>query len=202
MNTLLGAAGELGPEDVDPDFVASASVTYLEGYLFDQEAAGEAFHKASAAAHAAGRRVALTLSDSFCVERYLEAFRELVADRVDVLFGNEHEVTLLFETDDVEDALAAAEAHCSLVVVTLGANGAVVSVDGRRVRVPVEPVDHVVDTTGAGDLFAAGFLFGLSRGLEPERCGRLGAIASAEVISHVGARPETSLAELAASVLS
>ena len=201
MNTLLGAAGELGPEDVDADFVASARITYLEGYLFDQEAAGEAFHKASAAAHDAGRMVALTLSDSFCVERYLEAFRELVADRVDVLFGNEHEVTLLFETDDVEDALAQAEAHCRLVAVTLGARGAVVSVDGRRVHVAAEPVERVVDTTGAGDLFAAGFLFGLSRGLAPETCGHLGSLASAEVISHVGARPEVSLASLAQPVL-
>src|SRR5919201_2666092 len=124
MNTLLGAAGELGPEDVDPAFVASARITYLEGYLFDQDAAGDAFHKASAAAHDAGRVVALTLSDSFCVERYLEAFRELVADRVDVLFGNEHEITLLFETDDVDVALAQAEAHCDLVAVTLGGKGA------------------------------------------------------------------------------
>jgi sugar/nucleoside kinase (ribokinase family) len=201
MNTLLGAAGELGPEDVDPAFIASASITYLEGYLFDQEAAGEAFHKASAAAHDAGRMVALTLSDSFCVERYLKAFRELVADRVDVLFGNEHEITLLFETDDVDDALTQAEAHCALVVVTLGAKGAVVSVDGRRVQVPVEPVERVVDTTGAGDLFAAGFLFGLSRGLAPETCGRLGSLASAEVISHVGARPEASLAAISAPLL-
>lgn len=201
MNTLLGAAGELGPEDIDPSFVASARITYLEGYLFDQEAAGDAFHKASAAAHDAGRMVALTLSDSFCVERYLEAFRELVADRVDVLFGNEHEVTLLFETDDVDDALTQAEAHCGLVAVTLGAKGAVVSVNGQRVRVPAEPVERVVDTTGAGDLFAAGFLYGLSRGLAPETCGRLGALASAEVIGHVGARPEMSLSRLSAEVL-
>jgi sugar/nucleoside kinase (ribokinase family) len=201
MNTLLGAAGELGPEDVDPAFIAQAKITYLEGYLFDQDAAGEAFHKASAAAHDAGRLVALTLSDSFCVERFLEAFRELVSDRVDVLFGNEHELSLLFETTDVEEALSQAEAHCHLIAVTLGAKGALVSVNGRRVHVPAEPVERVVDTTGAGDLFAAGFLYGLSRDLGPETCGRLGALASAEVISHVGARPETSLAELAADLI-
>jgi sugar/nucleoside kinase (ribokinase family) len=201
MNTLLGAAGELGPDDVDPSFISRAKITYLEGYLFDQEAAGEAFHKASAAAHDAGRMVALTLSDSFCVERYLEAFRELVADRVDVLFGNERELTLLFETEGVEEALTRAEPHCDLVAVTLGSKGALVSAGGRRVAVPAAPVERVVDTTGAGDLFAAGFLYGLSRDRDPETCGRLGALAAAEAISHVGARPETSLAELAAPVL-
>ena len=201
MNTLLGAAGELGPDDVDAQFIAQARITYLEGYLFDQEDAGAAFHKASDAAHDAGRMVALTLSDSFCVERYLEAFKELVADRVDVLFGNEHELTLLFESSDVDEALTKAEAHCDLIAVTLGAKGAVVSVGGDRVHVPAEPVERVVDTTGAGDLFAAGFLHGLSRGLDPATCGRLGALASAEVISHVGARPETSLAALAEPVL-
>jgi sugar/nucleoside kinase (ribokinase family) len=201
MNTLLGAASELGPDDIDPAFVARAKITYLEGYLFDQDSAGEAFHKASAAAHDAGRLVALTLSDSFCVERYLEAFRELVADRVDVLLGNEHELTLLFETDDVEEALSLAEPHCDLVAVTLGAKGALVSAGGQRVAVPAAPVSRVVDTTGAGDLFAAGFLYGLSRGRDPETCGRLGAVSAAEAISHVGARPETSLAELAAPIL-
>ena len=201
MNTLLGAASELAPEDIDAAFLARAKVTYLEGYLFDQDAAGEAFHKASAAAHDAGRLVALTLSDSFCVERYLEAFRELVADRVDVLFGNEHELTLLFETDDVEEALTRAEPHCDLIAVTLGSKGALVSANGRRVTVPAAPVDRVVDTTGAGDLFAAGFLYGLSRDHDAETCGRLGAVAAAEAISHVGARPETSLADLAATLL-
>jgi sugar/nucleoside kinase (ribokinase family) len=201
MNTLLGAASELAPEDIDPAFVTQAKITYLEGYLFDQDAAGEAFHKASAAAHDAGRLVALTLSDSFCVERYLEAFRELVADRVDVLFGNEHELTLLFETDDVEEAVTRAEPHCDLVAVTLGSKGALVSARGRRVAVPAAPVERVVDTTGAGDLFAAGFLYGLSRDRDAETCGRLGAIAAAEAISHMGARPEASLAALAAPVL-
>jgi sugar/nucleoside kinase (ribokinase family) len=201
MNTLLGAAAELDAGDVDPAFVARGQVTYLEGYLFDRDAAGEAFRKAAAAAHDAGRLVALTLSDSFCVERYLESFRTLVADSVDVLFGNEAELCLLYETDDFEAALAHAERDCHVLAVTRGAAGAVCSAEGRQARIPAAPVDHVVDTTGAGDLFAAGFLYGLTRGLDVETCGRLGALASAEVISHVGARPETALAVLAAPVL-
>jgi sugar/nucleoside kinase (ribokinase family) len=201
MNTLLGAAAELDGDDVDPAFVARAQVTYLEGYLFDQEAAGEAFRKAAGAAHAADRLVALTLSDSFCVERYLEPFRRLVATDVDVLFGNADELRLLYETDDVEDAVARAERDCAVVAVTRGAEGALVSSRGRRVAVAAEPVEHVVDTTGAGDLFAAGFLFGMTRGLDLATCGRLGALCSAEVISHVGARPATPLAALAAPVL-
>jgi sugar/nucleoside kinase (ribokinase family) len=201
MNTLLGAASELDPDDVDEAFVAQAAVTYLEGYLFDREAAGEAFHKAAAAAHAAGRLVALTLSDSFCVERFLEPFRSLVSDRIDVLFGNDDELRLLFETDDLEAALHEAEKHCHIVAITRGAEGAIVSSRGDRIHVPAEPVARVVDTTGAGDLFAAGFLYGLTRGLDHATCGKLGAVAAAEVISHVGARPETVLAGLAAPLL-
>ena len=201
MNTLLGAASELEPDDVDEAFVARGAVTYLEGYLFDREAAGEAFHKAAAAAHAADRLVALTLSDSFCVERFLEPFRTLVSDQIDVLFGNDDELRLLFETDDLEAAMVEAEKHCRIVAITRGAEGAIVSTGGRRVAIAAEPVHRVVDTTGAGDLFAAGFLYGLTRDLDPETCGKLGAIAAAEVISHVGARPETVLAGLAAPYL-
>jgi len=201
MNTLLGAASELDPTDVDPEFVASAKITYLEGYLFDRDLAGEAFHKAADAAHAAGRLVALTLSDSFCVERFLEPFRTLVSDQIDVLFGNDDELRLLFETDDLEDAMAQAERHCAIAAITRGAEGALVSANGRRIAVPAEPVPRVVDTTGAGDLFAAGFLYGLTRELDIETCGKLGAVAAAEVISHVGARPETLLARLAAPLL-
>jgi sugar/nucleoside kinase (ribokinase family) len=201
MNTLLGAAAELDAGDVDPAFIARAKVTYLEGYLFDRDAAGEAFWKAAGAAHDADRLVALTLSDSFCVERYVDAFQALVADTVDVLFGNEAELRLLYGTDDFDAALAAAEHDCEVVAITRGAAGAVVSARGERVVVAAAPVDHVVDTTGAGDLFAAGFLFGLTRGLDVETCGRLGALASGEVISHVGARPETPLAALAAPLL-
>lgn len=201
MNTYLGAASELQPDDVDPAFVARAQVTYLEGYLFDREAAGEAFKKAAAAAHDAGRLVALTLSDSFCVERFLEAFRDLVIGTVDVLFGNDDELRLLYETDDLDAALAQAERHCDVVAITRGAEGALVSHRGRRIGIDAVPVDRVVDTTGAGDLFAAGFLYGMVRDLDPETCGKLGAVAAAEVITHVGARPETVLAGLAAPLL-
>ena len=201
MNTLLGAASDLSPDDVDESFVSRAQVTYLEGYLFDRELAGAAFQKAAAAAHAAGRRVALTLSDSFCVERFLEAFRALVEREVDLLFGNRDELCLLYETDDVEVALAAAEQVCDLVVLTLGAEGSMVSQRGTRVRVPAEPVARVVDTTGAGDLYAAGFLYGITHGHDLETSAKLGSIAAAEVISHVGPRPETVLAGLAAPLL-
>ncbi|MCU1378777.1 MAG: adenosine kinase [Acidimicrobiales bacterium] len=201
MNTYLGAASELQPDDVDEALVARAQVTYLEGYLFDREAAGEAFKKAARAAHDAGRLVALTLSDSFCVERFLGPFRELVTETVDVLFGNDDELRLLYETDDLDAALTEAERHCHVVAVTRGAEGALVSSHKRRMSIAAVPVDRVVDTTGAGDLFAAGFLYGLTRDLDPETCGKLGAVAAAEVISHVGARPETVLAGLAAPLL-
>ena len=201
MNTFLGAAGELDADDVDEALIARAQITYLEGYLFDQAAAGDAFHKAAAAAHAAGGRVALTLSDSFCVERFLEPFRGLVERTVDVLFGNRDELCLLYETNDLEGAMAHAEKQCDLVAVTNGAEGALISSRGVRTSVTAAPVTRVVDTTGAGDLFAAGFLFGLTRGLDADRCGRLGAACAGEVISHVGARPETSLAEVVAPLL-
>ena len=201
MNTLLGAASELSPDDVDEAFVARGQITYLEGYLFDREAAGEAFIKASAAAHAAGNRVALTLSDSFCVERFLDAFRALVADDIDLLFGNREELCLLYETTDPEAALTAAEKACDLVVMTLGAKGSMVSSRGARVEVEATPVPRVVDTTGAGDQYAAGFLYGLTHGHDLETSARLGALAAAEVISHVGPRPEAILADLAAPLL-
>lgn len=201
MNTLLGAAAELHPDDIDESFVARGKVTYLEGYLFDREAAGEAFVKSAAAAHAAGRQVALTLSDSFCVERFLEGFRTLIADDIDILFGNEHELGLLYETDDPIEAMRAAEAVCDVVVMTRGAAGSMVSSHGARVQVDAEPVASVVDTTGAGDLFAAGFLFGMTHGRDLATSARLGSIAAAEVISHIGARPETDLAQLVAKSL-
>jgi sugar/nucleoside kinase (ribokinase family) len=201
MNTLLGAAAELHPDDIDESFVGRAQVTYLEGYLFDRDAAGAAFEKAAAAAHAAGGRVALTLSDSFCVERFLEAFRTLVADEIDILFGNESELCLLYETADPVAAMAAAEKACDVVVMTRGASGSMVSECGVRVEVAAEPVARVVDTTGAGDLFAAGFLFGTTHGHDLATSARLGAICAGEVISHVGARPEAVLADLVAPLL-
>lgn len=196
MNTLLGAAAELGPADIDEAFVARAQVTYLEGYLFDREQAGSAFEKAASAAHAADRQVALTLSDSFCVERFLEAFRALVHADVDILFGNQDELCLLYETTDPFEAMAAAEKACDLIVMTRGPKGSMVSRRGTRVEVAADPVDHVVDTTGAGDLFAAGFLFGLTHGHDLGTSARLGSLAAGEVISHVGARPEVQLSTL------
>lgn len=201
MNTLLGAASELSPDDIDESFVARAQVTYLEGYLFDREAAGEAFVKAARAAHAADRRVALTLSDSFCVERFLDAFRSLVTDVVDILFGNEDELCLLYETSDPHEAMAAAEKVCELVVMTRGPQGSMLSHAGTRIEVEAEPVARVVDTTGAGDLFASGFLYGFTHGHDLATSARLGSVSAAEVISHVGARPETVLAGLAAPLL-
>jgi sugar/nucleoside kinase (ribokinase family) len=201
MSTLLGAASELGPEDVDEALVAAAQITYLEGYLFDQLAAREAFEKAASVAHAVGRRVAVSLSDSFCVERYRPQFVRLVESGADIVFANEDELCLLGGTEDPDAALRATEGWCPLVVMTRGAAGSTVVADGRRHDVEAAPVERVVDTTGAGDLYAAGFLHGLVRGLDPAGCGRLGAVAAAEVISHVGARPETPLAQLVTSLM-
>ena len=201
MGTFLGAAGELTTSDIDDGVVGRAAVTFLEGYLFDRPPAKEAYFRAAAAAHAAGRRVALTLSDVFCVERHRDEFRRLVREEVDVLFANELELCRLYEVVEPDDALATAAAHCGTVVMTRSERGSVVLHGGARVAVPAHPVAHVADTTGAGDLYAAGFLFGLTRGHDPELCGHLGSLAAAEVISHVGARPQTSLATLAAPLL-
>ncbi len=197
MNTFLGAAVELGPDDVDDGLIAGAQITYLEGYLWDRPTAKEAFLKAARIAHAAGRKIALTLSDSFCVQRHRDSFHELVDGHVDILFGNEHEIMELYQTRTLEDALDAVRCECDIAVVTRSAKGSVI-MDGLTVyEVPAEPVPHVVDTTGAGDLFAAGFLYGLTHGRHLAECGRLGSIAAAEVISHFGARPEADLAALA-----
>ncbi len=201
MSTLLGAAAELGPEDVDETMVASASICYLEGYLFEQPAARVAFDKAAEVAHDNGRKVALTLSDSFCVERSPDGFRDLVERTVDVLFGNEDEIRALYETTNTDDALEHAKRWCDLIVVTRGAQGSTVVAGGIRHDIEAVKVDKVVDTTGAGDLFAAGFLYGLTTGRDLATCARLGSMAAAEVISHFGARPETSLAKLAAPIL-
>jgi len=202
MSTYLGVSELLAPADIDPDFVASARITYLEGYLWDRPEAMEAYRKAAAVAHAAGGQVALTLSDSFCVLRHREAFRDLVADEVDVLFANEAEITALYEVPSFEDGLREARRYCDLVVLTRSERGSVVAGGDEVVAVPAEPVERVADTTGAGDLYAAGFLFGLTQGHDLGTCARLGSIAAAEVISHVGARSLTSLARLAERYLS
>lgn len=201
MSTLLGAAAQLGPEDVDEAMVAGAAICYLEGYLFEQTAARAAFDKAAAVAHDAGRKVALTLSDSFCVERSPDGFRDLVERTVDVLFGNEDELRALYATTSTDEALEHARRWCDLIVVTRGAGGSTIVSGADRHEVAAVPVERVVDTTGAGDLFAAGFLFGLTSGRDLPTCARLGSMAAAEVISHFGARPESSLAQMAGSLL-
>ncbi len=199
MNTFLGAAQDLHPRDIDDSVVASAAITYLEGYLWDPPHAKEAFRKAAAAAHAAGRLVALSLSDAFCVDRWRDEFLHLMrSGTVDVLFCNEAELHSLYQTADFDTALGALRADARRAVVTRSAKGCVVLAGADTVTVPAFPVERVVDTTGAGDLFAAGFLFGLARGLGDEKAARLGALAAAEVISHLGARPEASLRALAA----
>jgi len=198
MNTYLGAAQHLAPADVDPALVAASAIVYLEGYLWDPMNAKDAFRKSAALAHAAGRAVALSLSDAFCVDRWREEFRELVrGGTVDILFANESETRSLYQTADFDTAAAALRQDARLAVVTRGEKGCVVMTRDSVTAVPAFPVERVVDTTGAGDLFAAGFLFGLARGTDHETAARLGALAAAEVIGHLGARPETSLKALA-----
>ena len=201
MSTYLGSSSDLGPGDIDEDVVTRAQVTYLEGYLFDRDAAKEAFEKAAAVAHAAGARVALTLSDSFCVQRFAPEFRELVSGIVDVLFANEDELAMLYDTD-VDSAMREVEARCEIVAVTRGAAGCTIAAGGERHDVPAHQVPRVVDTTAAGDLFAAGFLHGLTTGKDLVTAARIGSLAAAEVISHMGGRPETVLATLAGPLLS
>lgn len=196
LNTYLGACVELGPEDIDEDLLARSSVVYLEGYLWDPPRAKEAMLKAANVAHKHGRRVALSLSDGFCVARHRAEFVRLIDDHVDILFANESEVTSLTETSDFEAAAAAMKGRCELSVLTRSARGAVILTQDQRYEVPAEPVAHVVDTTGAGDLYAAGFLYGYTHGHGPTESARIGALAAAEVISHIGARPATSLREL------
>lgn len=198
MNTFLGASVELHPDDVQAaaDIIASAKVTYLEGYLFDRDQAKQAFVKAGELAHEAGHRVALTLSDPFCVDRHRHDFIDLVQNHVDILFANEEELKSLFMQDSFEDALSAVDDACEIAVITRSEKGAVVRSYGQRMDIPAEPVDNLVDTTGAGDQFAAGFLYGFTEAnLDLEACARLGTKAAAEVISHIGPRPERTYAE-------
>jgi sugar/nucleoside kinase (ribokinase family) len=201
MSTFLGAAAQLGPGDIDPDAVAGATVTYLEGYLFDQPEAKEAFWEAARLAHDAGNRVALTLSDPFCVERHRADFLDLVEHRVDVLFANEDEIRALYEADNFDAALGHVRGHCEVAALTRSEKGSVIVAGDELHVVGIHPVTEVVDTTGAGDQYAAGFLHGLTRDLNLATCGRLGALAATEVISHLGARPERSLADFARAEL-
>jgi sugar/nucleoside kinase (ribokinase family) len=198
MNTFLGAAQELMPDDIDPGQVAAAAIVYLEGYLWDPKSAKEAFVKAATIAHEAGRQVALTLSDSFCVDRYRDEFLDLMRKgTVDLVFANESELHSLYQTSDFDTALKQLQKDVKLGVVTRSEKGCMVASSDGVIAVPAFPIAKLVDTTGAGDLFAAGFLFGMVRNAGFENAGRLGALAAAEVIQHIGARPQVSLKELA-----
>lgn len=195
MNTYLGASATLCADHLDLDLIASARVTFLEGYLFDRDDAKEAFRLAAATAHAAGRKVALTLSDSFCVDRHRDDFLDLVAGGVDILFANEEEIMKLYGVDTFDAGVDAVRGHCEIAAVTRGSQGSVVVTADERIEVAAHPVSKLVDTTGAGDLYAAGFLYGWSHGRPLHECGRLGSIAASAVIGHIGPRPGMSLAQ-------
>jgi sugar/nucleoside kinase (ribokinase family) len=198
MNTYLGAAQHLYPSDIHADEIASSAIIYLEGYLWDPPHAKDAFRKAAKLAHEAGRKVALTLSDSFCVSRYRAEFLELIkTGTVDIVFANEHELKSLYETADFDTAVKVLRHDAKLSVVTRSEKGCVVVNREETIAVPAEPIDKVVDATGAGDLFAAGFLFGLARGRDHKTSARYGTIAAAHIIQRIGARPEASLKDLA-----
>ncbi|MEZ5648710.1 MAG: adenosine kinase [Alphaproteobacteria bacterium] len=189
MNTYLGACIHLGPNDVDEELIAGSKIVYLEGYLWDKPEAKAAFIKAAEIAHQHGRQVALTLSDSFCVNRHRESFRELVSNHIDILFANEHEIAALYEVTHFDDSLQYVRRDCAVAALTRSEKGSVI-VAGDEVHViDAEKISPIVDTTGAGDLYASGFLFGMTHENDWQTCGRLGGLAAAEVISHYGARP-------------
>lgn len=196
MNTFLGISTLLSFDDVDAELVTAGAILYLEGYLFDRDEAKQAFRQAASLAHAHGRVVALTLSDSFCVDRHRDDFRALVRDEIDLLFANEDELKSLYETDNFDEAVQLLRHDCHIAAVTRSEKGSVIVTRDDVHSVPAHPVHQVVDTTGAGDLFAAGFLRGLTQGKDLTSCARIGAIAAAEVISHVGPRPLVPLASL------
>jgi len=193
MSTCLGAAAQLSPADVDPMVIEAAKIVYLEGYLFDPEPARRAFAKAAGLARGAERLIAITLSDAFVVERHRAALLGFIDGEVDILFANEAEITSLFETDDFDAAVRAARGRAKIAAITRSAHGSVVVAGDAIHQIEAASVEKVVDTTGAGDQYAAGFLFGLAKGRSLDYCGRLGSLAAAEVISHLGARPERSL---------
>lgn len=197
MNTFLGACTLLTPAHVDADLVRASEIVFLEGYLFDSDDAKAAFVKAAEIAQAAGRKVALTLSDEFCVGRHRAAFRHLVANHIDILLCNEGEVRSLYQTQDFDDAMTQARADVQVVAATRSEKGSVIGYGPEMLHVPAAPVGRVLDTTGAGDQYAAGFLYGYARGKPLSECGALGSLAAGEVIAHIGPRPETSLKTLA-----
>jgi len=196
MMTFLGACVDLGPGDVDEDLIKASKITYLEGYLWDPPGAKEAFVKAADAAHQAGRKVSLSLSDPFCVDRHRDEFRDLAEHHVDILFANEEEIMSLYQTDDFDVALSHVRGHCEIAALTRSEKGSVI-VSGDEVHeINAEPVAQLVDTTGAGDAYAAGFLHGVTTDRDLRVSGRMGGICAAEVISHLGARPDVSLKNL------
>ncbi len=198
MNTYLGVSPHLNRGEVDPEVIRAAGIVFLEGYLFDRTEAKDAFRQAAEIAAAAGRRVALSLSDKFCVDRHREEFLALVRNSIDILIANENEITALYQVETFDEAVRLAQADTQLAVLTRSAKGSVICARGQEpIQVEAQRVDNVVDVTGAGDLYAAGFLHGLAAGLSLEVAGRLGSLAAAEVISHFGARPQQSLAALA-----
>jgi sugar/nucleoside kinase (ribokinase family) len=197
MNTFLGVSPELASSEVDAGQISAAKIVYLEGYLFDRPEAKAAFRTAAAHALKSGAKVALTLSDAFCVDRHRAEFLTFIRDHVHILFANEAEVCALYEKNSFDEAAKLAAQDAAIAVITRSAKGAVVHQDGQSVTVQADPIETVVDTTGAGDLYAAGFLFGHARGLDNMTSGHLGALAAAEIISHVGPRPLTSLKNLA-----
>ncbi|WP_417688549.1 adenosine kinase [Roseibium sp.] len=198
MNTYLGACVEFTPADVDADVVAASAITYMEGYLWDPQEAKKAFLEAAKIAHANGRKVGITLSDSFCVDRYRSEFLGLLKDGVvDVMFANEHEIKALYETADLDTAVAAARQSGALTALTLGENGAMAITEREVISAKAEKVDDVVDLTGAGDLFASGFLFGFARDYDLKSSLSLGCLCASNVIRHVGARPERPLKHIA-----
>jgi sugar/nucleoside kinase (ribokinase family) len=201
MCTYLGTANELDLDYVDQQLVASSAVTFFEGYLWDEPAAKAAIRRIAELAHAAGRKVAFTLSDPFCVQRHRDEFLQLVAGEVDILFANEHEITMLYGVDTFEAALPYVRDACEVAALTRGPLGSVIVAPGEEHVIDAHPVDDVVDTTGAGDLYAAGFLHGFTTGRSLPTCGRLGSWCAAEVISHVGPRPQHALHELVAPLL-
>lgn len=196
MNTYLGASQNLVPGDIDTALIANAAVTYLEGYLWDPPHAKDAFRVAMEAARAANRKVAFSLSDAFCVDRYREEFAELLAGPVDIVFGNDSEARSMLMTEDLDAAINELGKLCEVVVITRGPEGSSIVTNGERVDVPAEPVGRVVDTTGAGDAFAGGFLFGFTHDYSPYQAASLGAACASETIAHLGARAKRDLREL------
>lgn len=192
MNTYLGISSELGPEDVPDETASNAEIIFLEGYLFDKERGKEAFRKASRLTRAAGGKAGIAISDPFCVDRHRADFLDMIANELDYVIGNQHEITALFETDDVEDAVTRTAEMVDIVVCTRSGDGVTIMGNGERHDLPVKKVTPV-DATGAGDQFAAGFLYGLATGRDLETCGRMGHLCGAEVISHVGPRPQANM---------